>query len=1102
MKIATFLFFLSTFCLFAESSHSQNARVSINQRNANLESVLEEIENQTDYLFVYNKHVDVNRKVSIRQTNTPLSNVLDNLFGGTDVSYAVEGSYIILSKDLKESLPGISQQKRTVTGVITDSSGEPIIGANVVEKGNPSNGVITDVDGRFSVSIDANQKAITISYIGYLTQEVILGNATDYSIILREDTKALDEVVIIGYGAVKKSDLTGSVGSIQMDKIQGLSIKSVDQMLQGRTAGLHMVQSSGMPGAGASVRIRGGNSISGGNEPLYIIDGVPVYPSGGTSQSDLNPLNTIPTSDIESIEVLKDASSTAIYGSRGANGVIIVTTKRGQSGKTNVSFETYLGIENIAKDYKLLDAPMFEKLANESLVNSGGKAIYDESSPSATTDWQELTKNKNALLQNYQLTVSGGNDKTTFLTSFNLYDQKGTIKETDMKKIAFRANLDHKISSTIRMGINLTMTKVDNNRVGNNVLSSRLSTPPNLPVKQPDGSYSFSDEAGVIVFDNPVAVLNDRVDESSRFRTLDNAFVEWDIIKGLTFKSSIGIDLNYNKEDIYNPRTVYNGNLKGGIAEKRSYYNLIWINENILTYTNTWDKHSFTGMVGYTQQASNYDKLTAGSYGYLNDILQMNNLGSGTTYSTPSSVLEEWALNSYLARINYGFDSKYLLTVSFRADGSSRFGSNNRWGYFPSAALAWRASEESFIKDAGIISNLKPRISYGVTGNQDGIGVYPAYALLGTTGYDIGGSKETGYYPSQVANTKLKWETTAQYDVGLDIGLFNNRLNFVVDAYLKKTSDLLLKIRIPASSGFTTGLKNIGEVENKGIELGINATPVVGEFTWNTNFNITFNRNKVTDLGGVSFMYPSSPPQEGNGIHLGRIIKEGEPLGTFYGYQFDGIFSTTDDITSSAQPNAKPGDIRFKDISGPEGVPDGQINDLDRTIIGCAQPKFFGGFVNDFSYKNFDLNINTIFSYGNDIYNGTLVTMEDMQGVTNMFASTLNRWTPENQNTKLPRMLRSKAVMRVSDQYVEKGSYLRFQNITLGYTVPTHALDFTKYVTGLRVYASLQNFFTITSYSGNNPEVSRYGQDNLGAGYDSFSYPLSKTVLFGLNLNF
>lgn len=1103
MKITTLLLFVFIFCLRAESSSSQNINVTIKRSNTELENVLNDIEKQTDFLFIYNKYVNVNRKVSVNLKKTSLREVLANLFDGTGVKYSIDGSYILLSAGETPTVAPVSaQQGRTISGIITDTNGEPIIGANVVEKSSKSVGTVTDADGKFILTLDHPSATLVVSYIGYLTKEVLTGNQSVLKIILAEDTQNLEEVVVIGYGSVKKSDLTGAVGSIQVDKVQGLSIKSVDQMLQGRTSGLYMVQNSGMPGSSSTVRIRGGNSISGGNEPLYIIDGMPVYPSADNSQTALSPLNSIPTSDIESIEVLKDASSTAIYGSRGANGVIIVTTKKGKSGKTAVAFDAYWGIQNIYKKYDLLDSRSFEKLANEALVNSGGAAVYDESLNPETTDWQDLTSNDNALTQNYQLSVSGGNDKTTFLTSFNYFNQEGVVKATEMKKYAFRANIDHKISSTIDMGLSLTMTKVDNNRVGNSVLGSRLTTPPNIAVKDESGSYNYSDANGVITFDNPVAIINEKVDWNASFRTLNNAFVEWNIIKGLKFRSSVGIDINYATNKFYNPRSVYSGSQKGGEAKKTSNNTYTWINENILTYNNTWGVHAFTGMVGYTQQSSTYDGFNAGSYGFLNDNLQMNNLGSGTTYSAPGSDVKKWALNSYLARVNYTVNNKYLLTASIRADGSSRFGKDNRWGYFPSAALAWRASEEPFIKELNIFSNLKPRISFGVTGNQDGIGTYPSYALLGSYGYVANGEKVTGYFPSQVANTNLKWETTSQFDAGIDLGFFNNRLTVVVDGYYKKTRDLLLNVKIPGSSGFSSGLKNIGEVENKGFELAINATPIEGDFTWNAGLNLTYNKNKVLSLGDVSFIYPTQPGQDNTGIHLGRIVQVGQPLGTFYGYVYDGIFGVSDNIGASAQPTAKPGDIRFKDISGPDGVPDGMINDLDRTIIGCAQPKVFGGFNNTFSYKNFDLNVNMIFTLGNDIYNGTRVTMEDMQGATNMFASTMNRWTPENQNASLPRALRSKAVMRVSDQYVENGSYLRFQNITLGYNVPAEFLGFTKYVSALRVYASLQNFFTITSYSGENPEVSKYGQDNLGAGYDAFSYPFAKSVLFGLNVKF
>jgi TonB-linked SusC/RagA family outer membrane protein len=1106
MRIYISLMIIGVAQVMGMNTYSQTTLINIHLNNATVEDVINGIEEQSEFRFLYNKKiVNVESKVSIMASNENITSVLDNLFRDADISYAISDRQIVLNrKDIFLAvLPAIAQQTgRRITGTVTDESGVPIVGANIVEKGL-SNGTSTDVDGNFSFIVN-DDAILQVSYIGYITQEikVLSPSGTPLMIRLIENAQTLEEVVVIGYGTVRKSDLTGSVGSVRVDNVKGISLRSVDQILQGQASGLHMVQNSGMPGASSTVRIRGGNSISGGNEPLYVIDGVPIYPGATGSQTDLNPLNSIPTSDIESIEVLKDASSTAIYGSRGANGVIMITTKRGKSGRSLVSFDTYWGIQNVAREFDLLDAPTFEKLANEALVNSGGEPMYNENIIPQTTDWQALTANGNALVQNYQLSVSGGNDKTSFLASFNIFDQEGIIKATDMQKMAFRGNIDHAISSTIKAGINLNLTKVDNDRAGNHVLSTRLSTPPNIPIRKNDGSYSYADDAGVIVFDNPVAVINDRVDRTDQFRTLDNLYVEWDVVKGLKFRSSLGIDMIYTTSDSYNPNTVYNGRLKGGIASKSANNTFMWINENILTYTGDWEKHAFTGMAGYTQQSSVNNAIRGGSYGFLNDILQMNNLGAGTTADTPYSTWNEWALNSCLGRINYAFDSKYLLTASFRADGSSRFGKSNRWGYFPSAALAWRASEEAFIQNAGIFSNLKPRISFGITGNQDGIGVYPSYALLGSTAYQVDGQKETGYYPSQVANTKLKWETTAQYDAGIDIGFFNHRLNVVIDAYYKKTNDLLLSVKIPSTSGFTSGLKNVGAVENRGVELAINAVPLEGAFTWNTNFNITFNRNKVINLGELSFIYPSQPDQEESGIHLGRIIQVGEPLGTFFGYVFDGIFSTTDDIASSAQPTAEPGDMRFKDISGPAGTPDGQINDLDRVIIGCAQPDFFGGFGNTFTYKHFELNINTVFSYGNDIYNGTRVRMEDMQGAINMFASTVNRWTQQNQNNTMPRMYRSKAVMRVSSQYVEDGSYLRIQNIALGYKVPSRTLSFTKYVTGLRLYASLQNFFTFTGYSGNNPEVSRYGSDNLGSGYDNFTYPLPKTVIFGLNINF
>ena len=981
MRITTLLLFVFIFCMHAENSSSQNANVTIKRSNTTLENVLNDIEKQTDFLFIYNKFVNVDRKVSVNLKKASLEEVLANLFAGTDVKYSVDGSYILLSAGgTTTTIPLSAQQGKMVSGVITDINGEPIIGANVIEKDSESVGTVTDVDGKFTLALDKPAATLVVSYIGYLTKEVPVGSQSVLKIILSEDTQNLEEVVVIGYGSVKKSDLTGAVGSIQVDKVQGISVKSVDQMLQGRTSGLYMVQNSGMPGASSTVRIRGGNSISGGNEPLYIIDGMPVYPSADASQTALSPLNSIPTSD---------ASSTAIYGSRGANGVIIVTTKKGKSGKTSVAFDAYWGIQNIYKKYDLLDSRSFEKLANEALVNSGGAAIYDESLTPATTDWQDLTSNKNALTQNYQLTVSGGNDKTTFLTSFNYFNQEGVIKASEMKKYAFRANIDHKISSTINLGLSLTMTKVDNNRVGNSVLQSRLTTPPNLPVMQDDGSYTFSDNNGVITFDNPVGVINEKVDWHTNFRSLNNAFVEWNIIKGLKFKSSFGIDIDYATNKSYNPRSVYSGSQKNGEAKKISNNTYTWINENILTYTNTWGVHSFTGMVGYTQQQSAYDGFNAGSYGFLNDNLQMNNLGSGTTYTAPGSEVKKWALNYSLARVIYTMNNKYLLTASIRADGSSKFADGNQWGTFPSVSGAWRISNESFFPKDGIISDLKLRASWGMTGNQEGIGNYDSRSLA-NGGHNYNG--QDGIAITTLANPDLKWETTTEWNVGLDLGFLNNRLNVTAEYFHKVVSDLLSERTLLSYNEVGKIAANIGETQSQGLEITINTKNIdTKDFSWNSDFTFSFYRDKwkARDASWKPAAYS----------------QYNAPIRYYFGYVSDGLIQegeTVDWMTGSV-----PGQVKIKDLDGyvynedgtmkvdkhgipvKSGKPDGKIDEADMVIYGSKDPGYLMGLNNTLRYKNFDFNI---YFYGQfalwniGSYKDLWLTGADgMTGIVNMY---------------------------------------------------------------------------------------------------------------------
>lgn len=985
-----------------------------------------------------------------------------------------------------------------IRGKVTDNTGEMIIGASVAEKGT-ANGTITDMDGNFKLNVRQGA-TLEITYLGYLPASLRVEQSGDVTVSLKEDIQLLDEVVVIGYGTQRRKDITGALSSIPVSKLEGVSVKSVDQMLQGRAAGVYMVQNSGMPGAGSTVRIRGGNSISGGNEPLYVIDGVPIYPGQTSGQTNLNGLNSIAITDIESIEVLKDASSTAIYGARGANGVVMITTKRGKTGRTTVSFDGYYGVQSAIKKYDLLNAPEFEKLANEANINSGGSAVFDENVIPQTTDWQKLVMKDNSPMQNYQISVSGGDEKTNFITSLNYYKQEGIVKATDMDKLTFRVNLDRKISDRIKFGTSLSIAQVNSNRAGVNALEGMMIAPPNVSVYDENGNYSKQNRLGEI-FTNPVAVINDMVNKNKQFRTLGNLYVDWEIVKNLLFRSTFGVDVLYSDLKTYTPQTINAGEIVGGDGTASSDNTYMWLNENTLTYNWKKDVHAVSVMGGFTQQASRWNTVGAGAQGFLNDNLQMNDLGSGTTPKVPSTGVSEWALMSFLGRVNYNYNEKYLLTASLRADGSSRFGKNNRWGYFPSAALAWRAGEEEFIKSLNLFSNLKVRLSHGWTGNQDGIGTYPALALLGKMPYVFGDSKLMGYGPSQIANPDLKWESTRQTDIGIDLGFFDSRLNINIDAYYKKTSNLLLDVKLPATSGFEKGLMNVGSVENKGLEFNVNARPIEGAFTWDIDFNIAFNRNKVLDLGGEDQIVPAGGENR-FGMNLSRLLKVGEPMGIFYGFVGDGTFSTTDDIPNSAQPKAKPGDLKFKDISGPDGVPDNVINDYDRKIIGSSQPDFYGGISNNFSYKNFDLSVFIVGSFGNDIYNANKARMEGMQGSWNQFNSTLNRWTESNQNTNLPRALAAKETSRSWDHLVEDGSYLRIQNIQLGYRFTPKMLKSLKVVQSAKVYVSLQNFFTFTNYSGLDPEVSKYGQDNVGMGYDYGGYPTPKTVMMGVNLNF
>lgn len=971
--------------------------------------------------------------------------------------------------------------------VISKADNMPLPGVTVVVK-NTSIGTTTDFDGEFFLEFNTEKPVLVFSYLGYKTIEVSLDAQAIIDISMEPDVSQLDEIVLIGYGSQKRKDLTGSVTSIKGEQLENLPLRSVDQALQGRSAGVFSVQSSGAPGAASSIRIRGGNSINGSNEPLYVVDGVPISSGSSTSAASLNPLNTINPNDIASIDILKDASATSIYGSRGGNGVILITTKRGKSGKGTISLSSYYGFQKEIKRYDLLNAKQYEELANEASLAEGGGLIYDPSLNPISTDWQDQMLNNIAPIRNFNVSASGGNNGTNYLMSFDYFNQEGIIKSSDLERYSLRINIDSQINDLIKVGGSLTGSYVETNRANSGALSSMLTTAPNLPVRQSDETYTQFNNLG-IGFNNPVGLLYDYTNLNKSFRTLGNVYASANLLEGLTIKTSWGIDASYQKNDTYIPQTLYSGSLVGGDASVFNSMNLTWLNENTINYKKTFKKHTLDVLFGFTQQSSRFESTGVSATGFLNDVTTTYALGLGNPEAAelPSSQSANWAIHSYIGRINYGFNDRYLLTLTTRADGSSRFGSNNRFGFFPSAAFAWKAIEENFVKDLNIFSNLKFRASYGVTGNQDGIGNNPSLDLWGGTRYVIGNQVVNGITPTQVPNRDLKWETTDQFDVGLEIGFLDNRLSFIADAYYKKTDDLLLNVVIPNTSGFESGLKNIGSIENKGIEFAIDAAIFDKEFKWDFNFNITFNRNEIIDLGGEDEIIPAG---------TNTILKVNESLGTFYGFVSDGLFQNPEEIIDSAQPTARPGDIRFVDFDE-----NGIINEDDQQIIGNAQPEFYGGINNTFSYKGFELSVLFQYVYGNDLYNLNVVTLENLTGLQNQRTTVLDRWTPDNTNTIIPRATNTKPTNRPFDRYVEDGSYLRMKNIQLAYNLP-QSVTSELGIQNLRIYANAQNLFTVTDYSGLDPEVSRYGSDNIRQGFDSGSYPNSKVFTLGLNVTF
>ncbi|WP_229598458.1 TonB-dependent receptor [Runella zeae] len=1098
MTVTQFML-LVVFCGLASANATKaqevlNTTVSLQIEAVEIKRVFSNIEKQAKVKFVYSPNaIRADQKVSLATTNK-LSEVLKELLTPLHISYEVVGTRILLRQKLPEKSASLEEiavpvpnvievQEQVIKGKVTDGDkGEGLPGVSVLLRGTQK-GTTTNPNGEFSLAVPDANAILVFSFVGYEPQEVVVGNRTQINISLKVDTKALDEVVVVGYGTVKRSDLTGSVTQVKSKELNAFPAANVLQTLSGRAAGVQVTQNTGAPGGGVSVRIRGTNSIQGSNEPLYVVDG---FPTSGSNPTVLN------NADIESMEILKDASATAIYGSRGANGVVLITTKRGKSGKTKVDFETSFTSQSLIKRLDLMNAKEYATFYNLQATNDKLNPYFTQAQVDAFGegfDWQNLVFTK-APMKTTSLNISGGNDKTQFSVSGSFFGQDGIIKGSDYKRYSLRTNLSHKISEKFSVTLSSTLSRLKTDRRdseggsrGNSMISAAISAPPTLTPYNDNGTYRVLAIAYPFVATdiiNPLNFINEQTNRIKANRVLTNAALIYNPIPEITIKISGGIENADDRTDNYTTTNFFNS---PGRASVSTTQQTSLLNENTISYSKVFGQvHSVSAVAGFTYQDFVNTSLSASGNGFLSDIIETSGLGSAITPGIPNSGYSKSVLLSYLGRVNYTFKDKYLATVSMRRDGSSRYSEGNKWGYFPSGALAWRISNEDFLKSNTFISDLKLRASWGLTGSQ-AISPYATLNQLSSFRTVFDDAMYTTFSPGTRLPGNLKWETTEQKDIGIDFGMLNNRLILTADYYIKNTRDLLNTVSLPSSLGFTSTIQNVGEVQNKGFELGVDSRLFTGSFKWDVNANISFNRNKVVKLyGGDDILGGNVNVVVINDVT--SILREGRPIGQFWGYVEDGY---TDQ-----------GRINFKDLDG-----NGSITQNDKTYIGDPNPNFIYGLNSNMSYKNFDLSFFVQGVQGNDLFNvSSIVNTIDYGFGLNMPKEVLyNHWTPTNTNAKYPIISRNTAT-RVSNRFIEDGSYLRLRTIQLAYNLPMEKLG-VKWIRNLQVYGSGQNLLTLTKYSWWDPEVnSRGGSNSTMQGIDHNSYPTAKSWTIGLRAGF
>lgn len=999
----------------------------------------------------------------------------------------------------------------TITGRVVDAlTGEGLIGASLVPKGSKELGTVTDYDGNFTLQTKVELPlTLSVQYIGYRTQEVDVYDADEpVNISLAASGNSINEVVVVGYGTQQRKKLTGSVASLNTEDLLVTPV-SIDNALGGAVAGLDATASSGQPGAAINIRIRGGNSINGGNEPLYVIDGVLVYNSSDATDAgntvagtNFNPLASINPSDIESIQVLKDVSASAIYGSRGANGVIIVTTKNGKKGRLKVDYGYSVGVSSVRKRLDLLNAQqwgdLYLELATDAQKTASGVTPELVSTWGAGTDWQDALF-RTAATQQHQLSVSGGSDKERFLISGNYTDQNGVIRGSDFTRLGARLNYERDIFKNVTVGLKANFSKStqagsqsfrgQSNGVSG-LLELALRTSPAVPIYNADGSYNYANpfEAGDFVRNgqtpNAIADLSQVSAETKVDNTLVSAFAQWEIIKDLRFRTQGSVNIINTRQNVFGPVTSqigFNSDGYGAVGSKR------WESDQFEA-TLTWNKkfgiHEIEAMGGYTYQQEKSERVLGSSANFANENLGYHSLQSGSQLVATETDFITSVIYSGIGRLNYSLLDRYHLTATLRADGSSRFAKNNKWGWFPSLGFSWNVNEEKFLKRHKWIEDLKLRASIGTVGNQE-IGDYKFLSTYAATHYFLGGTKNIAYYRSALGNDDLKWETTTSYDLGIDFNVLKGRLGFIFDFYHKKTTDLLLDIPVEETTGFSRQLANVGNVTNDGVEFAVNATLWQSkDLTWSASANIAHNKNEVTSIGGAQKEIINTNQ---------TIIRPGEALGTYYGWVFDGIVQKGDDLDKVPVPSNKTyveyGDVKYADQNG-----DGYVDqENDRVVLGSAQPKFTYGFSSQLRYRNWDLAVTFQGSYGNKLYNQLEQALESPNASYNASTKLLGRWTEDNPSTTIPRAFAQNNYSAFLDsRFIEDASYLRLKNIQLGYNFQPRLGNGQKL--GIYLYASAQNLLTITNYSGFDPEYSGY--------VDRGTYPSARTFTFGVKFSY